>query len=183
MPAAKYSAQDVYIAVLTGENLPLLSSFKSENAELNEYLQKDALPYQKIHLGVTYVLFSKEGNKPISYVSVAMGSLRIPDEKEFVLKGKKLRDYPKDFPRQFPALLIGKLATDESEVGKGGAGLLLDFIVKLALKTRAEMGCSHLIAHAKPKQSTIDWYKHKGFVTDISDWKDRETVPMYFELP
>lgn len=183
MPASKYTAKDVYIAVLTEESLPLLSSFKSENEELNEYLQKDALPYQKIHLGITYALFSKEGGKPISYASIAMGSLRIPDEKEFVLKGKKLQEYPKDFPRQFPALLIGKLATDQTESGRGGAGLLLDFVVKLALRVRAEIGCSHIIAHAKPKQSTIDWYVHKGFATDISDWKGRETVPMYFELP
>jgi hypothetical protein len=29
-----------------------------------------------------------------------------------VFVGKKLGEYPKDFPNQFPALLLGKLAPD-----------------------------------------------------------------------
>ncbi len=64
------------------------------------------MAFQRLHLGVTYLLISKSDRKLISYLTLATGSLKIPDEKEFILRGRRLGDYPKDFPRQFPALLI-----------------------------------------------------------------------------
>jgi len=141
------------------------------------------MAFQRLHPGITYLLISKQGGKLISYLTLATGSLKIPDEKEFVLRGRRLGEYPKDFPRQFPALLIGKLATDKDEEGRGGAGLLLDYIVGIALSIRKSAGCSHLIAHAKAAPGVIEWYRHKGFRTDILKWAGRETIPLYLELP
>ncbi len=179
----KYLQHEVYTSILRPEHAPLLHSFESNSPELNDYLKTDALGYQNLHLGVTYLLFSKAGGHVISYLTVANGSLRISDSKEFVLRGRRLGDYPKDFPRQFPALLICKLATDKKEEGCGGAGLLLEYAVSIAMKNRQTAGCSHLIAHAKASAGVIDWYEHKGFRTDYSDFVGMETVPLYLELP
>lgn len=96
--------------------------------------------------------------------------------------GKKLHDYPKDFPSQFPALLIGKLATDESAEGRGCASILLKYAASIALQEREKVGRAFLVAHAKGKDEVINWYKKRGFKTYIQDIAGRETVPMYFEL-
>ncbi|HLD59991.1 MAG TPA: hypothetical protein VI912_03290 [Candidatus Bilamarchaeaceae archaeon] len=137
------------------------------------------MEYQKLNLGMTYLLFNKN-NEPISYVTLGMGALKIPNKEQFEFRGKKLKEYPKEFPNNFPALLIGKLATNKSQENKGGAGILLDFSVKLALKVRKEMGCAYLIAHVYLE--SISWYEKKGFRTFISDTKKRDTIPMYLEL-
>ncbi|MFA5077786.1 MAG: hypothetical protein WC488_05165 [Candidatus Micrarchaeia archaeon] len=165
------------------EHAASIANFSCDDEELNEYLKKDALAYQKLHLGVTYILFTKAANKPISYMTLAMGSLKIPDKCEFTLRGKKLGDYAKMFPQQFPALLIGKLATDRNEEGKGAASLLLDYAAKIAIAARQQFGCSHLIAHAKATQKIVDWYKRRGLVTYVEDLTKRDSIPMYFELP
>ena len=179
----KYAPDEVYISILKDEHTPLIANFSCDDEELNEYLKNDALIYQKLHLGVTYILFTKTAKKPISYMTLAMGSLKIPDKHEFMLQGRKLKDYPKIFPQQFPALLIGKLATDRSEEGKGGASLLLDYATKMAIDARQQFGCSHLIAHARATQKIVDWYKKRGLVTYIEDLSGRDAIPMYFELP
>ena len=67
-----------------------LANFRSNKEELNDFLVSDALEYQRLHLGITYLLFSVE-NKLISYMTLAMGALKIPDE-DFELRGKKLKE-------------------------------------------------------------------------------------------
>lgn len=128
---------------------------------------------------MTYLLFNG-GDKLVSYITLGMGALRIPDKGVFVFRGRRLADYPKDFPSQFPGLLIGKLATDKSEAGKGGASILLDFAVKVALEAREKIGCAYLLAHVYPEST--GWYEKRGFRTYVENAAGRETVPMYFEL-
>ncbi|SRR3989339_234490 len=113
-------------------------------------------------------------------MTLATGALKVPDKLEFEFRGKKLREYPKDFPNQFPALLVGKLATDKNEEGNGGAGLLLDYAVKLALEIRGKVGCIYLVADSY--KESMNWYKKKGFRTYIKDTSQRTTIPMYLEL-
>ncbi|VVC01953.1 Uncharacterised protein [uncultured archaeon] len=182
IPLSKYSSGDVQIARLKLEHANLLGAFSSRDGELNEFLQKDALEYQKLHLGVTYLLLDRTCSRVISYITLSMGSLKVPDHKEFVLRGRKLADYPKDFPMQFPALLIGRLATDRKEEGRGGAHILLDLAVEMALKTREDMGCGFLLAHAVADERVVGWYKKSGFKAFVDSVAGRETVPMYFEL-
>ena len=64
----KYSPDEAYISILKKENAALITNFCCDDEELNEYLKQDALEYQRLHLGVTYVLFTKAANKPISYI-------------------------------------------------------------------------------------------------------------------
>ncbi len=179
----KYSSDEVCISALDEKHLPLLSRFKCDSDELNDYLRNDAIAYQRLHLGMTYLLLPKSEDRVISYLALATGSLRVTDTKEFKLQGRPLREYPKIFPHQFPALLVGKLATDKSEEGRGGAGFLLDHAVGVALGIRKSAGCTHLVVHAKTNERTIGWYTRKGFLPCAEIAKDRETVPLYLELP
>ncbi len=110
-----------------------------------------------------------------------MGSLKIQDLAEFQLRGKRLVLYPKEFPKQFPALLIGKLATDRNEEGKGGASHLVHFAVNLAIKLRSEAGCGFLTAHAYSDSRVIERYRNMGF-KNLESKFENETTPMYMEL-
>ena len=156
------------------------STFESDKMELNEFLANDAMGYQNLNLGATYLLFSKEGNRLVSYITLSMGALKIPEGNEFEFRGKRLKEYPKEFPRNFPALLIGKLATDRHEETRGGASLLLAYAVRKSLRMQKEIGCAYLMAHVYTDK--IEWYAHKGFRTFIADSSRMETVPMYIEL-
>lgn len=171
------------IGPLKEEHSVLLPGFECRDDDLNEFLRKDALEYQKLHLGVTYLLMDQSKQRIISYMTLSMGSLKIHDEKEFVLRGRRLADYPKDFPMQFPALLLGRLATNHNEEGRGGAHFLLDFAVRMALDEREKMGCGFLLAHAVSDEKVVKWYANAGFKTFVEGLEGRRTIPMYFELP
>ena len=160
-------------------HLKISNGFSSRNGELNLFLAKDALEYQKLNLGVTYLLLS-EDKRLISYITLGMGALKIPDIANFEFHGRKLREYPKEFPNQFPALLIGKIATEQSQENMGGATSLLKFALKLANELRDKVGCAYLVAHVYPQ--SIDWYRQKGFKTYVGNIAERETIPMYLEL-
>ena len=146
MATERFTEENTYFAILNDAHNPLLASFHSANGALNTFLANDALEYRKLQLGVSYLLLCKD-KRLISYMTLGMGALKIPDREEFEFRGKKLREYPKEFPNQFPALLIGKLATDEKELGKGGASMLVDYAIKLALELRQKIGCAYVIAH------------------------------------
>ncbi|MFA6328560.1 MAG: hypothetical protein WCY41_03875 [Candidatus Micrarchaeia archaeon] len=180
MPGARYGDSDCYISLLGNPHCTAVSAFESDKEELNDFLAKDALGYQNLNLGATYLLFSKEGNRLISYITLSMGALKIPEGDEFEFRGKRLKEYPKEFPRNFPALLIGKLATDKREETRGGASLLLAYAASKALQMQNEIGCAYLMAHVYTDK--IEWYMHKGFRTFIADPSKMETVPMYIEL-
>ncbi len=167
---------------LRAEHAPLLGHFDSRDVDLNDFLKKDAFEFRNLHLGVTYLLLDRARRKIISYITLSMGSLKIPDQKEFVLHGRKLADYPKDFPMQFPALLIGRVATTQDEEGRGGAHFLVEFAVSMALELRERLGCGFLLAHAISDARVVDWYKQIGFKTFVDDIAGRETVPMYLEM-
>lgn len=175
----KYTEKNAKIVILSSEQSILLNFFKSNNSELNQFLAKDALGYQNLNLGITYLLVNIE-NKLVSYITLGMGALKIPDKSTFEFHGKKLNEYPKEFPNQFPALLIGKIATDKTEEAKGGATFLLKFATSIALELKQKIGCAYLVAHSYPE--SVNWYKSKGFKTYLAKTSERETIPVYFEL-
>ena len=112
-----------------------------------------------------------------------MGALKLPEKKEdFIFVGKRLGEYPKDFPMQMPALLIGKLATDKSEEGKGAASLLLGYAISIALEQRHAVGCAFLVAHVYAMPKIVSWYEKKYFKRVFQNIEGRETVPLFLEL-
>jgi GNAT superfamily N-acetyltransferase len=113
-----------------------------------------------------------------------MSSLKLPENTSGIkLRGKELGDYPKEFPNQFPVLLIARLAADERSQGRGAASFLLEFAVQIALSERDKIGCAYLLTHAYAKPGVIDWYADRGFRSWIKAPHRGETVPMYLEIP
>lgn len=179
----RYSADDACVRLLTEDHASAVGLFCSNNGELNDFLKKDALAYQNLHLGHTYLLMRKSDSKLLAYITLSMGALKLPENKhEFVFAGKRLGDYPKDFPNQFPALLIGKLATDRTEEGKSAASLLFEHALQTAYRQRQSIGCAFLMTHAYATPAVLGWYEKKRFQRVISHVDGRETLPLYLEL-
>ncbi|MFH0927002.1 MAG: hypothetical protein V1822_00290 [Candidatus Micrarchaeota archaeon] len=150
---------------------------------MNDFLLKDSLGYQNLHFGTTYLLFSKPTGVLLAYITLSMGAVRLGgDWQDFVSGGRRLSEYPKNFPNQFPALLIGRLATNKGEEGKGAASLLVEYALKIALEERGKIGCVCIAAHAYKEKKVTDWYLRKSFKFCSSAKKGSENVPMYLEL-
>ena len=176
----RYSVGNTYVSKLEEKHKSILVQFTSSEEDQNNFLHNDALEYTKLNLGVTYLLFRQADDKLIAFTTLGTGAIRIPDKLEWELHGKKLKDYPKMFPNQFPALKIGQIATITEEEGKGAGTLLLHFASKLATELKSRVGCTYLVLDARSKR--IDWYKKRGFKTWITNISGMETVPMYTEI-
>ncbi len=179
--AGRYTNENTYRSVLCVEYSGIIANFESKGADQNEFLINDALEYAKLNLGITHLLFEKGTDKLLSFITLGMGTLKIPDEIDWELKGKRLKEYPKVFPNQFPALKIGQLATQKEEENRGVASLLISFAIRLALAYQKEVGCKYIVLDADPRQVKV--YEKRGFKTWIRDFGGRETIPMYLELP
>ncbi|MDR2204364.1 MAG: hypothetical protein LBE76_08780 [Nitrososphaerota archaeon] len=74
---------------------------------LNEFIHNEALQYQKERLGITYLFYRDD--KIVGYITVAMNSLKPK------LTDLRIDNYGKI---NYPALLLGRLAVDNTERGK-----------------------------------------------------------------
>jgi GNAT superfamily N-acetyltransferase len=177
----KYGAHNTYISTLKESHTDILDSFESEGKDQNDFLVKDAIEYSKLNLGVTYLLFNAATDSLVSFITLGTGAIKIPEKMrgDWKLRGRRLVDYPKDFPYQFPALKIGQLATQKDEQGKGAASLLLTFAVRKAImELQPVVGCKYLIADAYPER--VPWYEKNGFIIIR---KGKKTFAVLFELP
>ncbi len=166
--------------ILDEKHRGIITKFKSIDDELNEFLNTDAFHYMGLKLGITYLLIDKATGELISYSALSTGAVRIDDE--VVFQGLKRKDYPKDLPNQFPALLIGRLATDKTKEGNGGGSLLLKHAIKNALDLTLKLGCTHLAVHSNRRPETVKWYSSRGFICADPNSK-KETLTFFFELP
>ena len=170
-----YGAHNTYTTTLDKTHSELILGFKSTNQDQNEFLINDSFGYAKLNLGVTYLLFNSVNDRLVSFITLAMGTIKLPED--WSIRGKLLREYPKDFPQQLPALRIGQLATQANEENKGAGAYLLSFAVRKAIELQAIVGCAYLVIDANPDKVT--WYEKNGFKVLR---RGEKTVCMYFEL-
>ncbi|MBS2023272.1 MAG: GNAT family N-acetyltransferase [Deltaproteobacteria bacterium] len=129
------------------------SSFSCGEEALDLFFHRFAGQNQfKHHLGVTYV--AVKGERILGFATVAPRHLTIDDLPE--AERKKLPRYP------IPVLGLARLAVDKSSQSLGIGGVLLRFVLKLALEQAAKVGCAGVIVDAK--ESAVVFYSRYGFV-------------------
>jgi len=178
---AKPKAQDseLVIELLKESHKPLLVKFLSASKDENEFLHKDSLACQRIRLNETYLLF-KKGNqdKILSYVTLAVGSIKLSPEKDFF--GVKIKDKPYRLPSHIPCMLIGRIATDKTEQNMGYASYLVSFAISKAVEKSKLIPFPVLALHAYPGK--IPFYMSFGFEKAFTASKKSETVCMYMPM-
>jgi len=157
-----------------------VSSFFCGRPDEDDFLKHDALPSQRFRLSETLLLFERgRKNKIISYVTITVGSFQLSKDKK--LKNVKISDKPfRVFSNHIPCLLIGKLATDKSETGRGGARHLIDYALERAIN--ANLPIPFVALHTYPDM--IGFYEKIGFEVAFHPTRkmNGQLATMCFEL-
>ena len=147
-----------------------VSTFDCGDADLNEFLQKDASVYQSEHLSFTRVVFHED--ELVAYITLLTDSivLKTPEK-------KKLVDFHSSV-MQWPALKIGRLAVATARQKQCGIGkALLQYAVGLAIRIGSEsgVGCRFVTVDAYP--ASIGFYERHGFVFNKNYAEKEQTHP------
>ncbi len=159
LPKPKLSEFDLIIERLKPQHDPLLKAFRCDKEDETDFIRNDALLQQTIKLNETYLLFERGKEKVISYITFSVGSFVLSPERE--VYGVRIRDKPCEFPNRVPCMLIGRLATDKGEEGRGGASYLLAFAVREAVRKSELVPFPFLAVHAYPDK--VAFYERNGF--------------------
>ena len=127
--------------------------------------------YSKHLLGKTYLLCLKENPQVIvaaftlSNDSIRMISKLNEDSKNDFLRYANLENKRL---RRFPAVLIGRLATNKAFAGKGIGTAVMDFI-KNRFRHNYHTGCRFIIVDAFNSKATIHYYLKNNFNFLVED--------------
>lgn len=134
-----------------------LSTFDSGRAVLDDWLKRRALRNEVTGVSRTYVVC--DGGRVVAYYCLATGSVQSKQA-----PGKVRRN----MPDPIPIVLMGRLAVDESQQGKGlGRALLKDAILR-TLKAADIAGLRALLVHALDARAAA-FYRRNGFVESPMD--------------
>lgn len=142
----------------------VVQEFHSGKPPLDEFLRKHALPNQASGTSRTYVIHQEK--KVIGYYSLAPASVDLEETPDRIRKGQ---------PRHpVPAVLLARLALDQSAQGKGlGKHLLLDAF-RRAVAGAEVIGGRALLVHAKDEEARAFYQKF--------DMEPSPTHPMHLFL-
>lgn len=159
------------LEIATSKKLATCEPFMCENKDLNDFIANDAIMYAKRLLGKTYLFCLRDNpNKIVTALTLSNDSIRInnklhDDAKESFLQNTELSSKPL---KRFPAVLIGRLATNKEFAGKGIGTAVMDFI-KRWFRTDNKTGCRFIIVDAYNNPATLHYYLKNGFKFLIDD--------------
>lgn len=159
------------LKVATTQRLATSEPFECENEDLNDFFVKDSAIYSERLLGKTYLLCLKENPKVIvAAFTVSNDSIRMTnklneDAKLEFLQNSSLEDKRL---RRFPAVLIGRLATNKIFAGKGIGTAVMTFI-KSWFRFNNKTGCRFVIVDAYSNEATLHYYIKNGFKFLVDD--------------
>lgn len=145
------------------------SPFQCGEPALDRYLQQQASQDLKRKLAAVFVIFEPPHAVVLGYYTLSAFSIEVSELESSI--ANKLPSYPR-----LPATLLGRLAVDASQQGRGlGELLLLDALYK-ALKATSQVGSLAIVAEAIcPK--AIAFYQKYGFQTF-----QREPMKLYLPM-
>jgi GNAT superfamily N-acetyltransferase len=130
------------------------TTFCSGVEALDRYLQQQATQDLRKHVAATFVLLEAGDPTVLGFYTLSATSVRLRDLPEDT--AKKLPRYP-----LVPAILLGRLAVDQTQRGKGYGELLLIDSLKRCLNTK-DIGWSAVVVDAKD-ESAVAFYERYHF--------------------
>ena len=134
--------KDLSFLLLTEDHT--IKPFDCEDEDLNDFLFKEAILYQKQMLATTFIVENNE--RTLGFYSVLSDSLQIREElfpsksqyKKFV---QNLIPHRKRHLKNIPSLKIGRLGIDKTYKGKGLGSILLESIINEAIELNKRQAC------------------------------------------
>jgi hypothetical protein len=132
---------------------------------------EEALLYQKERHGITYLF--RVNDEVIGFVTIAMGSL---PAKKIGGKDKELFRH-----KEFPCLLIGRLAVSNANRRSHVGSYLCDWSIGVALKYSRDIGCRYVILQTT-KEKYESFYKKCEFqCVDEMSVKSNKSIVWLFQ--
>lgn len=129
-------------------------------ASLDSWLAKHARAAAAAGSARTYVVADSEQDRVVGYHALALASIERAEATQRARRG---------MPRHpTPAMLLARLAVDESVQGKGVGAFLLRDAMSRALSVSEQAGMRRLLVHALSDEARA-FYRHFGFEPSPSD--------------
>lgn len=174
----KISITDIEIQQIDESHKPILSSFKSYEKELVDFLIEDALDNQNRKISTTYLWFYKPKEELVGYVSVLADAINLQGELKEYFRQEGI------FYKSLPALKIGRLCVSDGYLGRGVGTLMIEFAIVLSEKIGKDIGLRFITTDAKrnpdPRKDSVHFYKKLGF--EVLKQREKGTLPMYKDL-
>jgi len=146
-----------------------VSSFTCGVKDMDEFIQKEALDFQKERLGVTYLFMHVDDL--VGFATLSMADLKREKMDAQHRLQSKIENYP--------ALLIGQLAVCEGLQGQDVGTFICDFCFDRALKFSKLVGCRFMFVNAL--ESADGFYLKYGFVL-LPKQEGREQKVMFLDI-
>lgn len=133
------------------------SDFDCDNELLNNYIQKQAKQDVNRDLSACYILNDINDKRVLGYYTLSGNSI---DRNEFPIE--LIQKMPPSYVN-LPAILLGRLAIDKNEKGKGFGGILLMDALKKCVDISESLGVLAVIVDPFDEKA-ISFYKKYGFI-------------------
>lgn len=174
-----------------------LSRFDCGNADLNDFLQNDALNYDKQLLGRTYIFtLDKSPDQIVCFFTVSNDSLRLENLSNNTRRKVHTRITYSKQRKNYPAVLIGRLGVNTSVKYERGdpaeasiGDQLMTFIKAWFSDGQNKTGCRFIVVDAYNEEKVLSYYERNGFLfikTKGEENRDNTHKPktraMFFDL-
>jgi GNAT superfamily N-acetyltransferase len=129
------------------------SAFDSGEPILDDWLRRRAWNNLLTAASRTYVVCSHGSNRIVGYFALGMGQ---------ILAQEATGSMRRNMPKFIPAVVLGRLAIDRAQQGKGLGRALLADAVQRSLRASAEVSARLVIVHAISPAAEA-FYLHHGF--------------------
>jgi predicted GNAT family N-acyltransferase len=172
MPNLDYiQANELRYEVLNeNHNLSEFDCSKDDEMGLNEFIHAEALQFQKENMGLTYLFFYD--NIIVGFATLAMSQIEIKETKIKLPFKTKIQD--------FPALMIGRLATDNNYRGRHVGENICLWCLSKVKQLSAQVGCKLIIILTNDKKKTF--YLNCGFDM-VPKFEKKAKKWMYLPVP
>lgn len=159
----------------------IVNSFNCGDADLNEFILKEAILYHKALLAVSYIVVDVNTEQTIAYFSLANDRISLSDfeNKTEFNRFRKHRFINEKRLKSYPAGKICRLGVDLSAKGLHIGTKLLDFI-KSYFVTDNKTGCRFITVDAYA--AAVPFYIKNGFIPLNNEDIDSDTRLLFFDL-
>ena len=173
--------EELSFSLLTEEHI--IKPFDCEDEDLNDFLFKEAIPYQKQMLATTFIVENSE--RTLGFYSLLNDSMQIKEElfssksqyKKFV---GGLLPHLKRHLKNIPSLKIGRLGVDKTYTGKGLGRILLEGIIANCIALNKKQACRLITVDAY--RQAFPFYERFGFQYISNNDENEEVRQMFLDL-
>jgi len=162
-----YSSYDVFIVQLT-ETATKDKDFECKDKNYTDYYRVNAYTDIQKGVGRTSVLIWR--CKVIGFISIAMAHMR----------PERVPDLDEEGYGNYPALLVGHLATHKDFEGKGVATHLLAWATKKAVSYSKTIGCRFVMLNPENDEDVRQFYRNRKM--KYIDHDDKEKDAFIFDI-